>query len=182
MDVIVDSNMTFDEAIKGTSAPKNILDDMVLVNVKYYSVDNKIHQGQLMVNRYIEKDITEIFDEMLKLKFTINKCVPMSAYNWNDDASMEDNNSSAFCYRVIAGTDRISKHSFGCAIDINPMFNPLIKKNGESLPLTGSYDINRSGTLVDGSEVVEAFLEREFIWGKYFSSYADIHHFEKTLK
>lgn len=38
--------------------------------------------------------------------------------------SMEDNNSSAFNYRPIEGTDRPSKHALGTAIDINTLYNP----------------------------------------------------------
>lgn len=179
--IIIDSNMSFDEAVKGSVAPSEVLSEMALLSVKYYSTDSNLHQGQIMVNKAIAKDVEEIFAKILEEKFVVNKCVPMSFYNWDDDLSMEDNNSSAFCYRVIAGTDRLSKHSFGTAVDINPQFNPLIKKDGGVIPSSGKYDTNRAGTLVEGSDIVKSFLDRGFVWGKFFQAYADIHHFEKSL-
>lgn len=37
----------------------------------------------------------------------------------NDNKSMSANNTSAFNYRVISGTKKLSNHSYGLAIDIN---------------------------------------------------------------
>ncbi len=48
--IIVDSGITFEEAIAGTEAPKSILDELVLLDVLYKSVDNKLHQGQILTN------------------------------------------------------------------------------------------------------------------------------------
>jgi hypothetical protein len=38
---------------------------------------------------------------------------------------MADNNSSCFNYRKIANSEIISMHSYGLAIDINPVQNPI---------------------------------------------------------
>jgi hypothetical protein len=48
--IIVDSNMTFDEAINGSPAPEAILAVQRLVDVSYYSFDGKLHKGQIIVH------------------------------------------------------------------------------------------------------------------------------------
>ena len=42
-------------------------------------------------------------------------------------------------YRTISGERKLSDHSFGKAIDINPIFNPHVKKNKISPPEGKEY-------------------------------------------
>jgi len=121
-EIIIDSQMSFEEAIEGTKAPNDDISNLVLLDVVYYSIDDKLHRGQLIIHKEVKVDIEEIFRLILQNKFPIMKVVPIVKYKWSDDASMEDNNTSAFNYRNIAGTNRLSNHSYGKAIDINPFF------------------------------------------------------------
>ena len=52
-DIIVDSNMSFLEAIGGKKIPDSVKENLSLVNVRYYSFDNRIHEGQIIVNKKI---------------------------------------------------------------------------------------------------------------------------------
>ena len=61
---ITDCNYTFDEAIAGSDAPQHIIDQLVLLNVRYYSTDQKIHKGQIVVNQKIANEVIEIFEFM----------------------------------------------------------------------------------------------------------------------
>ncbi len=176
--VIVDSNMTFEKAIAGTVAPQNVLDDLVLLNLEYFSTDGKVHRGQLIVSKSVRKDIEAIFNMMLQMKFVVNKMFPIVNYNWSDDASMRDNNTSAFNYRFIAGTKRLSNHSFGRAVDINPRWNPVIHKNGQLSPTNGEYDTTRNGTFYANHPIVQEFKKRGWRWGGEFKKYRDNHHFD----
>lgn len=176
--VIVDSNMTFEEAIAGTKAPQSVIDDLVLLNLEYFSTDGKIHRGQLIVSKSVRKDIEAIFNMMLQMKFVVNKMYPIVKYNWSDDASMRDNNTSAFNYRFIAGTKRLSNHSFGRAVDINPRWNPVIHKNGRLSPTNGKYDTTRNGTFYANHPIVQEFKKRGWRWGGEFKKYRDNHHFD----
>ena len=45
-------------------------------------------------------------------------------YNAVDELSMEDNNTSAFNYRLVENSVNLSWHCFGLAVDINPLYNP----------------------------------------------------------
>jgi peptidoglycan LD-endopeptidase CwlK len=178
-EVIVDSDITFEEAIKGTKAPKKVIDSLCLINVKYYSFDNKIHKGQLVVHKAVKDDVIEIFNLILKIKFRVAKVIPIVKYSWSDDASMADNNTSAFCYRFIAGTNRFSNHAFGKAVDINPFNNPVVYPSGRISPKGAKYKPGTPGTFSKDHPIVKAFLEKGWRWGGDFKSMADNHHFDK---
>lgn len=177
---IIDSDMTFHDAILGTDAPKDILDSLVLLDVEYYSFDGKLHKGQLVINKILKEDIIAIFEFIKELKFPINKVIPIVRYNWSDDASMSDNNSSAFCYRFVANTTRLSNHSFGRAIDINPFQNPVVYANGKISPAGAKYDPEEAGTFHKDHPVVKEFKKRGWRWGGDFTSFKDYHHFDKN--
>lgn len=178
-DIIIDSDMTFEEAINGTKAPQLLIDSLRLITVQYYGFDGKIHQGQLVVNQAVVKDIKEIFQIIKKIKFPIKKVVPIVKYSWSDDLSMDDNNTSAFCYRTIYKTNRLSNHSFGRAIDINPFTNPVIYKNGKVSPSKANYDVGAKGTITKSCRIVKEFKSRGWRWGGDFKSKKDYQHFDK---
>ncbi len=177
--IIIDSDMTFEQALSGTKAPEEIIDSLILLDVEYYSFDNKLHKGQLVINKYVRDDITAIFQLMKDIKFPVNKVVPIVKYNWSDDASMSDNNTSAFCYRFVAGTERLSNHSFGRAIDINPYLNPVIYESGKISPDGAKYEPKKPGTFYEDHPIVKEFKKRGWRWGGDFKSFKDYHHFDK---
>jgi hypothetical protein len=171
--------MTFEEAVKGTEAPDSLIKQLCLLDVEYYSTDLKLHRGQVVLHQSVKEDINEIFRLIKDSKFPVKKVIPIVKYKWSDDASMEDNNTSAFCYRFIAGTTRLSKHSFGKAIDINPFFNPVVYPDGRASPKNSKYDIKVPGTFSEDLPIVKEFIKRGWRWGRTFSKYADNHHFDK---
>ncbi|MFC2130424.1 M15 family metallopeptidase [Bacteroidota bacterium] len=179
IEIIIDSDMTFEHAIEGTKAPQDVIDSICLLDVKYYSFDGKLHKGQLVIHKAVKENVKEIFDLILKTKFPVNKVVPIVKYDWSDDASMDDNNTSAFCYRFIAGTKRFSNHAFGRAVDINPFNNPVVYSNGRISPKGAKYKPKASGTFSEKHPVVKAFLEKGWRWGGNFNSFKDYHHFDK---
>lgn len=178
---VIDANLDFEEAVAGLSIPQSILDNLSIVDVYYYGFDDKLHKGQLIVHKDAVLDIIEIFEFIRESRFPIEKVIPISKYDWSDEKSMEDNNTSAFNYRFISGTRVISNHALGLAIDINPRLNPYIK-NGKSLPKDCIYDSTKAGTITDGSQLVKEFNERGWNWGGHWKSLKDYQHFEKKLK
>ena len=80
-DVIIDSAISFAEAIEGTTAPEQIVDSLGLVDVLYYSFDGLRHQGQIIVNSALEDDVYEIFVLIEKLKFPVGRVIPIVAYH-----------------------------------------------------------------------------------------------------
>ena len=180
---IIDSELTFEEAIAGSDAPQHILDELVLLDVRYFSTDDKIHRGQILVNKKIEKNVEHIFEFMFEHEFAVYQVVPMVKFDWDDMKSMEANNSSGFCYRDVMNTKRKSKHSTGMAIDINPLFNPIRwkspNKHRPNIPEGAVLDTTNNGTLYPDHPVVEEMKRLGFKWGNQFRRYWDDHHFEK---
>jgi len=177
-EIILDCNYTFEEAIKGIEIPNSISKQLTLISVEYYSFDDRLHKGQLVVNKKAAKDIEEIFNFIKESKFPIDKVIPAVKFNWDDDASMNDNNTVAFNYRKVKGSKVLSAHSYGMAIDINPLQNPHIK--GKVIqPDKGKYNVNASGTIIRDSKLVKEFVKRGWQWGGRWKSSKDYQHFEK---
>ena len=174
--VIIDCNYTFGEAIVGCGAPQKIINQLILIDVTYYSTDNKLHRGQLLVNKKIADDITQIFEFIKERKFPVKSVIPIVKYGWNDALSMENNNTSAFCYRNTS----FSFHPDGLAVDINPRQNPCVYKFIKCIePKNGIYQSETAGTFTAKNPVVLKFIELGFRWGGNFSQKFDYQHFEK---
>ena len=92
-------------------------------------------------------------------------------YGANDEKSMAANNTSAFNYRVISGTTKLSNHSYGMAIDINPRINPWVKGNKVS-PANGKVYKQKNDT------AYKIFKKYGFSWGGEWRSSKDYQHFE----
>mgnify|MGYP005607387807 FL=1 len=169
---------------KDPTCPQEILDALVLVNVNFFCFDGETHDGQIVVHQDLQQDITELFEFMLQQKFPLQEVAPIVKYDWNDEASMAANNSSAFNYRLVINTDRVSWHGYGRAIDINPKINPVVVpeegKWGITQPANGSYNIEEPGTLYAGHEVVEFMKARGWYWYGDWEEYKDYQHFQKV--
>jgi len=161
--------------------PKEISSEMTLAQVEYIDYNGNYGEGIIVVNKKVAKEVVEIFQEIKKSGFQIEKIIPISEYNWDDDKSMEDNNTSGYNYRFVANTKKLSNHSFGMAIDINPRYNPMIVKDRIS-PLNGSYSNQNKGTITSESEIVKIFKKRGWKWGGDYKTLKDYQHFEKVLK
>lgn len=180
MEPIVDSALTREEALSGTRAPEEIRATLALVSIPYRSFDGHLHQGQLLIHQDLVEEVRDIFRDLLALSFPIAKVIPLSRYGWDDEASMQDNNSSAFNYRTIACTDRLSNHARGLAIDINPLLNPYTQHDGKIVPEGARHDPSVPGTLVAGSPAVEVFTQRGWDWGGLWTDAPDFQHFAKA--
>jgi hypothetical protein len=144
--LIVDSAMDFDSAVAGTSAPQELLKTLRLIAVRYRGFDGRLHQGQLVVHRDLAAEIGEIFSLIQRWGFPLGRAVPIVQYGWCDEASMAEDNASAFNYRLVEGTRRLSRHATGRAIEINtlriPVFYPDAASPRRALyrPATGVLD------------------------------------------
>lgn len=175
---IIDSDLSFDEAFSGKRVPQFIRRHLSLLAIDYWSFDGQLHRGQLLVNAVLADEVLAILAEIQQACFPIAKMIPVCAYDWNDDLSMTDNNSSGFNPRRVANTRRKSQHAAGRAIDINPVQNPW-EHDGLIEPPGAAYDISKPGTLLDGGPVVEAFLKHGWEWGGHWTTMKDWHHFQK---
>lgn len=177
--VIVESAMDFAQAMAGTAALREIVASLCLIDVCHFGFDGRPYTGQLIVHQELAAEIGEIFTLMEKWRFPIASVAPIVRYGWSDEASMAADNSSAFNYRTVAGSDRLSRHASGRAIDINPRENPAVYPDGRIAPAGAVYRPGSPGTFTDCHPAVCAFLERGWRWGGHFDHMRDYHHFEK---
>jgi len=179
--IIIDADFTLDEALSESNIPSTVRNTLELVTVYYYGFDGRLHQGQIIVNKKIAIDIVEIFKVIEEIKFPVERVVPIVKYNWSDEKSMNDNNTSSFNYRFISGSRILSMHANGLAIDINPKQNPYVK-NGTSIPAGSEYKLNNIGTITPDSKIVKLFKEKGWTWGGDWKSLKDYQHFQKKIE
>ena len=100
----------------GVSYPKNAQigrEELSYLRVLHTGFDEKTYVGELVVNQKIADDVLEIMRELYENHYPIEKMLLIDEYGADDETSMSDNNTSAFNYRTIAGTNRLSKHGQG---------------------------------------------------------------------
>ncbi len=160
--------------------PQEILNRQFLLPMRFYSFDSSIRSGQILLDFYLREDIEELFKLILKEKFPVQSAIPIAhpTFHWNDELSMEANNTSAFNYRHISGTSKLSNHALGRAIDINPLQNPFIKDETIQ-PKDAIYDTDRPGTISKDSFIVEFLKDKGWVWGGDWNDRKDYQHFEK---
>lgn len=162
-------------------------EDLAYVHVLHYGFDGQVQQGELICNRAIAQDLVEIFTELYEEQYPIEKIRLIDVYGGDDEASMQDNNTSCFNYRTVSGKTNLSNHSYGLAIDINPLYNPYVRnKDGKLLvsPDNGVDYADRSAEFlykIDREDLCyKLFIEHGFTWGGAWNRVKDYQHFEKT--
>lgn len=165
-------------------------DDLRYLKVLYYDFDRNVKEGELICNVFIAEDLKEIFYELYCNQYPIESIRLIDDYNGDDTASMEANNTSCFNYRVVDGTTSLSKHALGCAIDINPFYNPYVvfdkTGNGQDYisPKGSEIYADRSKDFaykIDEQDLCyRLFKEHGFTWGGNWNSCKDYQHFQKT--
>ncbi|MGN0244421.1 MAG: M15 family metallopeptidase [Lachnospiraceae bacterium] len=163
-------------------------EDLRYVSVLYYDFENQIQTGEIICNKAIAKDLVEIFYELYCNQYQIDKIRLVDEYNADDDLSCADNNTSCFNYRTVDGSNTLSKHAQGVAIDINPFQNPYVTyPNGkERISPAGSepYADRSSGLshmITEDDLCYKLFIEHGFTWGGHWKTLKDYQHFQKAL-
>ena len=169
--------------------PENIISQIVPIKVEYIDFDGNYKTGIIEVSKAVLDDVSEFFKIALDMKFPINRVAKSSdpEFAWDDNKIMTANASTAFNYRKIAGSDRLSLHSAGLAFDINPVQNPYLKyKDGQiiaSEPNGSKYNPFAPGTLTSGHPLVQLMTSSGWEWGGNWlpeSGRIDYQHFQKS--
>lgn len=160
-------------------------DSLRYIRILHTDLDGNTRIGELVVNKSIADDVKTIFYKLYLHGYPIEKMVLVDEYEADDNASMADNNSSSFNYRVVEGTNHLSKHSLGLAIDINPRYNPYIHTlNGQTVcsPENGSDYVDRTKDFpykIDTEDYAyKLFLKYGFSWGGSWNNSKDYQHFQ----
>ena len=163
-------------------------EDLRYVHVLHMGFDGETKEGELVVNKAIADDVCDIFEKLYEADYPIEKIRLVEEYDADDEASMSDNNSSAFNFRFISHTTKISKHGLGMAVDINTLYNPYVKTvDGKRSvePANASDYVDRSADFpykIDHDDLCyQLFKEHGFSWGGDWQHSKDYQHFEKNL-
>ncbi|MCR4582715.1 MAG: M15 family metallopeptidase, partial [Prevotella sp.] len=157
------------------------------LRVRHVDAKGREKQGELVCHQSIAADLLDIFRELYRQRYPIEKIRLIDCYDADDERSMSDNNSSCFCYRKIAGQRHLSKHARGMAVDINTLYNPCVRRRPDGTlhvqPAAGAAYADRSRTspyrIVRGDLLHRLFLKHGFRWGGAWRSVKDYQHFEK---
>ena len=122
--------------------------DLRYLRVLHYDYDGRTHQGELVCNKRIASKLLTIFRELYEARYPIQRITLSDNYDADDERQMRANNTSCFCYRAVSDTKHLSKHAYGLAIDVNPLYNPYVrysKKDGHRIvePATGVPYVDR---------------------------------------
>ncbi|MBD5513791.1 MAG: M15 family metallopeptidase [Lachnospiraceae bacterium] len=183
------------DKITGISYPESgctiAYEDLNYVGLLYIDFNGEEQIGELICNKAIAQDMVEIFYELYQNDYRIERIRLIDEYDGDDTLSMMDNNTSCFNYRVVDGTTNLSKHALGCAIDINPFYNPYVVFNKDG---TGETYISPKGSEVytdrsldfpykidENDLCYKLFTEHGFTWGGNWNSCKDYQHFQIVL-
>lgn len=160
-----------------------------LLTLSYCDFNGATKTGQLVCNRAIAQDLIDIFRELYRKHYPIQLISLIDDFDADDERSMQANNTSCFCYRVVSGSKKLSAHARGLAVDLNPLQNPYVKRRSDGTlivqPSTARPYINRARTfkykITHRDLAYRLFRKHGFTWGGDWHSLKDYQHFEKNL-
>ena len=182
----------YGKSFKSNSAVS--LSELRYIKTLHYDFDGKIRTGEIIVNQSIARDTMEVFRELYDAKYQIRKMRLVDNYYMDDGSgieadarSMNDDNTSGFNYRTVVGTNTISMHGYGRAIDVNPFENPwcpggVLHSNQQKSAEYANRGINtgvrKPHMIFLDSEITGIFKKHGFRWlGE--TGTRDYQHFEK---
>jgi len=180
------------QMIKGDSYKEECpvaLKDLRHLHLKYLSFEGKTLVGEMIVHKDVAVEVVNIFNELYRINYPIHAMELISEYKGSDWKSIEADNTSAFNCRHATGSKKWSKHSYGKAIDINPIENPYISKNGhishkasekyrKRIHQKNIYPENWA-LLLKNDQATQIFKKYGWTWGGDWSSVKDYQHFSK---
>src|SRR5690606_36068018 len=154
------------------------LNDLRYLRISYWDFGGAERLGEMVVHADAIDAVEAAFRRLHELRFPIRSMRLVDDFGGDDDASMAADNTSAFNCRPVAGTSTWSQHSYGRAVDVNPLENPYVTSRGV-FPPSGAQHASRTGArgqLMADSEEVLAFTDRGWGWGGSWSGSKDYQH------
>ena len=171
---------------KGCPVP---LKDLRYLQMNYINFHGNTETGELIVHKEVAEEVVKIFQKLYEKEYPVRQMRLVSDFGGNDWQSIEADNTSAFNCRRATGSKKWSKHSYGKAIDINPIENPYISRSGrishrssfkyrKRVRQKNLHPANRAILLPD-DDVVRLFKQYGWKWGGDWHGVKDYQHFSK---
>ena len=173
------------------------LSDLRYLTLLYVDFGGKTQVGEMIVNQIVADKVLWIFEELYRLRYPIRQIRLIDDY-WDTDGNTTDvhsiraDNTSAFNYRTVAGTEILSNHALGLAIDLNPYENPYVKVLPDGSYLITELDFyelsylyhreNRPYAITHDDSAYQLFTASGFTWGGDWDSPLDYQHFEYVIQ
>ena len=191
---IKEGDPVYERIIGKSYVPNDNIDisDLRYLKILHCNFDHVSQMGEMIVNVQISEEILEIFRYLYQNEYEIESMHLIDDY-WqgdgesSDTASIEVNNTSAFCYRLVTGGSTWSRHAFGYAIDLNPQQNPYVTYDWNGNPscyhANAREYIDRSSgdphVIVCGDICYNIFTQYGYTWGGNWDNPIDYQHFQK---
>lgn len=169
---------------EGCTVPRS---ELRYLRLSHIDAQGHEHIGEMVCNKAIANDLLDIFRELYRQCYPIERIRLIDDYGADDERSMRDNNTSCFCFRTVSGTKKLSKHARGLAVDVNTLYNPYVHtaRDGRRLiePSTAAAYADRKRSfpykIIKGDLLHRLFIQHGFTWGGSWRSMKDWQHFEK---
>ncbi len=164
------------------------LKNLRYVKLAYVDFKGLDAMGELVVHKDVAVEVTEIFEALYAMGYPIHKMKLVSDYKGSDWQSIEADNTSAFNCRNATGSKKWSKHSYGKAIDLNPIENPYVSHSGHiahKASLKYKKRVHKVQTpadkalLLKDDKATKIFKKYGWKWGGSWHSLKDYQHFSK---
>lgn len=166
-------------------------DRLTVVRFPYVDFSGARHDdGELMVLDAVAPEVSQLFRALYRRRFPLARARLIDHYAGDDEASMRDNNTSAFNQRAVTGGGPSSLHAYGLAIDINPVQNPFLQPGDSgtvrvSPPAGAAYLNRRAGRPGKpprpgmAEDLIALFAAAGFtVWGGDWDAPLDYQHFQ----
>ena len=157
------------------------LRDLRYLRLSFVRFDGTAGYGRMVVHEDVARSVVGVFRTLYEQRFPIRRMRLVDAYDGSDDASMAADNTSAYNCRKVTGGTSWSEHSYGRAIDVNPVQNPYVAGSTVAPPAGASY-VDRSplrkGMVTPGAR--SAFAAIGWSWGGSWTTKKDYQHFSAT--
>lgn len=161
--------------------------DLRYLRLLHKDLKGHIRLGEMVCNEAIAADVLDIFRQLYLHGYPIESVRLIDDFGANDELSMRANNTSAFCYRVVKGSRRLSPHARGMAVDLNTLYNPCYRRSRSGRvtiqPATAARYVDRSAhfpcKITPSDLAYRLFKAHGFRWGGAWRSVKDWQHFEK---
>jgi D-alanyl-D-alanine carboxypeptidase len=158
--------------------------DLRLVKVTYWDFEGEVRSGPLILNEQVADDVLWVFRQVFRARFPIHRIdlAPRpQPIDWNSTRNL----TSSFNCRFATGNPGVlSQHSYGWAVDINPLQNPYVRLDGSVLRAAAKPYVDRSrdhqGMIHPGDVVVRSFAKIGWEWGGNWHTLKDYMHFSLT--
>lgn len=164
------------------------IEDLRLVRVTYWNFRGHVRTGPLVLHEDVAADVLWVFRRLFHASFRIQRIAlaakwrpPRPSDYWDESRRSV---TASFNCRPATDSTSLSQHSFGWAIDINPLQNPYVRGDGSVLRAVAEpyrdRTRHRRGMILPGSIVVRVFGAIGWGWGGDWHTLKDYMHFSLT--